>query len=213
MALAAGITLALTPTRKMADVGERVQLERLIPAEFAGWRIDTSLAPVTVDPALQARLSKIYNQTVSRTYINGRGDRVMLSIAYGGDQRSDMQVHRPEVCYPAQGFQVLANRPALLETPFGSIPVRRLETRAAQRYEPVTYWMTIGDQAVPGLLERKLTALSYGFRGVIPDGLLFRISSIDRHSANGFAVQESFVTELLATVEPSARRRLAGVER
>ena len=27
-------------------------------------------------------------------------------MAYGDDQRGGLQAHRPEVCYPAQGFKV-----------------------------------------------------------------------------------------------------------
>ena len=34
-----------------------------------------------------------------------RGRQIMLSIAYGEDQRDGMKLHYPEVCYPAQGFQ------------------------------------------------------------------------------------------------------------
>ena len=211
MLLAAATTLALTPTRKMADVQSRIELARLIPESFGDWKIDTSLVPVTVDPALQATLNKIYNQTLSRTYVNSKGGRIMLSIAYGGDQRSDMQVHRPEVCYPAQGFQVLSNTPGVLNTQYGEIPVRRLETKAVQRWEPVTYWMTIGDKAVVGLLQRKLSALSYGLTGTIPDGLLFRISSIDRDSSRAFEAQSEFVGDLLQSLDGFSRRRLAGV--
>jgi EpsI family protein len=211
MLLAACAAALLTPTQKMADVESRIELERLIPLGFGDWKIDTSLVPVKVDPALQASLNKIYNQTLSRTYINSQGQRIMLSIAYGGDQRSDMQVHRPEVCYPAQGFQVLSNEPGVLNTRYGAVPVRRLETRAVQRWEPVTYWMTIGDKAVVGLVQRKLAALAYGLNGTIPDGLLFRISSIDRDSSKAFAAQSAFVSQLLESLDELSRRRLAGL--
>ena len=33
-----------------------------------------------------ALISKIYNQTLTRTYVNLRNERIMLSIAYGGDR-------------------------------------------------------------------------------------------------------------------------------
>jgi hypothetical protein len=88
MLLAACAAALLTPTQKMADVESRIELERLIPLGFGDWKIDTSLVPVKVDPALQASLNKIYNQTLSRTYINSQGQRIMLSIAYGGDREA-----------------------------------------------------------------------------------------------------------------------------
>ena len=45
----------------------------------------------------------------------------MLSLAYGDDQRADLTAHKPEVCYPAQGFQLHANKEDGLQTPFGTI--------------------------------------------------------------------------------------------
>jgi EpsI family protein len=211
MLLAAGLTLALTPTRKMADSGKPVVLEQLVPKEFGDWKVDPSIIPVSVSPDVQAKLDKLYNQTLARTYVNNQGERVMLSIAYGGDQVGDMQVHLPEVCYPAQGFQVLSNQPGSLVTRFGAIPVRRLETNLReQRWEPVTYWATTGDQYVTGRIQRKLTQLAYGLNGTIADGLLFRVSSIDRDSSSAFQVQAAFVDQLLDAIDPGARKRIAG---
>jgi EpsI family protein len=37
-------------------------------------------------------------------YVNASGYRIMLSLAYGSDQRGALQAHKPEVRYPAQGF-------------------------------------------------------------------------------------------------------------
>jgi EpsI family protein len=211
MLLAAGLTLGLTPTQKMADARAPVVLEQMIPREFGDWTIDPSVTPLMISPDLQARLDKLYNQTLARTYVDKQGDRVMLSIAYGGDQRGDMHVHLPEVCYPAQGFQVLSNQPGDLVTSFGAIPVRRLETSlTSQRLEPVTYWITIGDQYVTGRIQRKFAQLAYGLRGTIADGLLFRVSSIDPASARAFEVQGRFVNQLLSAIDPAARRRIAG---
>ena len=69
----------------------------------------------------------------------------MLSIAYGGDQSDTMAVHKPEVCYPAQGFQILKNATASFSTGDGNIPVKRLVATQGPRIEPITYWTTVGD--------------------------------------------------------------------
>ncbi|MCP2821205.1 EpsI family protein, partial [Salmonella enterica subsp. enterica serovar Typhimurium] len=80
------------------------------------------------------------------------------------------------------GFQVTSNRKGTLDTGLGLIPVRRLETHLSQnRFEPITYWTTIGSQALIGGATKKLAEMRYGLKGEIPDGLLFRISSIDRN--------------------------------
>ena len=51
----------------------------------------------------------------------------MLSMAYGDDQRGGLQAHRPEVCYPAQGFKLGKVEDGSLSTSFGNIEVRRLD--------------------------------------------------------------------------------------
>ncbi|MDP3818988.1 MAG: exosortase-associated EpsI family protein, partial [Methylotenera sp.] len=68
---------ALKPTKHIADTGPKVNLESMIPQEFADWKVDDQVVPVQVDPQRLAVLNRIYNQTLSRTYINAHGERVM----------------------------------------------------------------------------------------------------------------------------------------
>jgi EpsI family protein len=210
MLLAAGLAFALTPTVKLADSAARAKLEELIPREFAGWRIDPTIIPLS-SPEVEARLKHLYTETLSRTYINAKGERMMLSIAYGADQRDGLQVHKPESCYPAQGFKLLGINPGVIDTRFGAIPVYRLETAKGPRWEPVTYWTTVGDKVVAGSMQRKRAEMAYAVDGKIADGLLFRVSSIDRNSENAFEEQEKFVAQLLESVDSSGRKRLAGI--
>ncbi len=84
--LAAFGAIALTPTKLVADQGPKVDLESLIPKQFADWQIDDTIIPLQVDPQKLELISKIYRQTLSRTYFNSKGERIMLSIAYGGNQ-------------------------------------------------------------------------------------------------------------------------------
>jgi EpsI family protein len=202
--------VVLRPTQKIADLRPAIELMTLVPSHFGDWREEPQQFAVVVNPQQQETLNKIYNQTLSRLYVNRTGYRIMLSVAYGGDQSDGMQIHRPEVCYPAQGFQLLAKRTATIALPFGSLLVTRLDTQLGQRREPITYWITIGNKVVRGNIEKKLAEMSYGVRGRIPDGLLFRISSIDPEIARAFEVQEGFISQLLVGVTPETRERLAG---
>ncbi len=113
----------------------------------------------------------------------------MLAIAYGGDQRDSMQVHKPEVCYPAAGFQVLKLAAGAFDTGFESIPVKRMLAAQGDRVEPVIYWITVGDTVAVNSLEWKLAQLKYGLTGKVPDGLLFRVSSLG-DEASAYPVQE-----------------------
>jgi EpsI family protein len=210
MFVAAGMALALKPTHKVADTGPKIDLEVLIPKTFGDWTIDTTIVPLIADPELQAKLNKIYNQTLTRTYVNSRNERIMLSIAYGGDQSDSMAVHKPEVCYPAQGFQILKNKVGIFSTEGGDIPVKRLVATQGQRIEPITYWTTIGDTVAVGGIKWKLQQMKYGLTGKIPDGLLFRISSIQADEDAAYRVQDDFSRTLLGALTPEGKERIIG---
>jgi EpsI family protein len=206
----AGLALAITPSKRVADQHEKVDLERLIPAEFAGWRIDPSVAPVTLSPDVAAKIQKIYTQTLSRTYVSGTGERIMLSIAYGAEQDEGLQVHVPEVCYPAQGFRLVSQRLAQLHNRFAEISGKQLLTVMGARHEPITYWMTVGGQITTVGLQWKLAQLRYGLTGSIPDGMLVRVSNISNDLEGSYRLHERFIEDLLGALPPDKRQRLVG---
>jgi len=210
VATSAGAIIA-RPDTKVAHVGPAISLETMVPRQFGDWREEPSRVVQVVNPQTQQLLDKLYSQVLSRAYVNDKGYRIMLSLAYGSDQRGSLQAHKPEICYPAQGFILRKNEAAQLETPFGEIPARRLSTALGSREEPVTYWFTVGDKAVAGKLQKRLVDLRYGLTGRIPDGMLFRVSSIDPDQSRANRMQDQFVNQLLKAVSPSERRRLSGL--
>jgi len=208
-----GLAMALRPTHRIADEGPAVNLEALIPKQFGDWQEEPQRSGQIINPQLKEKLDRIYTQTLSRTYINAKGERIMLSIAYGADQSDAKQLHYPEVCYPAQGFQVVSTQPGIIKTDFGAIRVKRILTVMGNRSEPLTYWTTVGNRVVMSGKETKLEQLRYGFRGQIPDGLLFRVSSITPDAEGGYTTQQIFVRELVSGLLESDRLRLAGLKR
>ena len=206
----AGLAFAMKPTQKIADIGVKPDLNTLIPGQIGEWKIDTSIVPIEPSPDVQAALNKIYNQTLSRTYVSPGGRRIMLSIAYGGDQSDSMQVHQPEVCYAAQGFEVFGAVAGTLLTQYGELPVKRLIARQGNRNEPITYWVVVGDKATLSGLKQKLAQLSYGLTGKVPDGFLVRISSIDHDRQSAYQLQERFIKSLLGAMNEKDRARIAG---
>jgi EpsI family protein len=135
----------------------------------------------------------------------------MLSLAYGDDQRGGLQAHRPEVCYPAQGFKLGKVEDGPLPTTFGTIDVRRMTTSLGPREEPVTYWLTVGNQVIKNKWDKRIAEVRLGLTGQIPDGLLFRVSSIDKDAARAFAMQEKFAADMLSAVPLETRRQLSGL--
>lgn len=199
------------PGTKAADLEPAISLETMVPKQFGDWREEPLRIVQVVNPQTQELLDKLYSQILTRTYVNDKGYRIMLSLAYGSDQRGALQAHKPEVCYPAQGFTLHRNQASQLATPFGEIPAQRLFTSLGARQEPVTYWFTVGDKAVQGKLQRRLAELSYGLTGRIPDGMLFRVSSIDPDQARANRIQDQFINQLLQAVSPAERKRLSGL--
>ena len=198
------------PTAHLADTRAKVELETMFPKAFGDWRIDDRMPVQLIAPDTQALLNKIYNQTLSRTYVNRQGDRIMLSVAYGGDQSDGTRAHRPEVCYPAQGFQMVSSRDGTVDLDGQTLRVRRLLTRLGGRVEPISYWVMVGDSVALGGSEQKLAQLAYSVRGVIPDGMLVRVSSIDADEAQAYSVQSAFIRHMVAALTPAQRPWVAG---
>lgn len=201
---------AWRPTAKLADSRPRIDLEQLFPREFGEWKVDTRMPVQLVSPDLQATLNAIYNQTLSRTYVNHKGERIMLSVAYGGDQSDATRAHRPEVCYPAQGFQIASASSTLIDAGGKSLAVRQLVARQGSRNEPITYWITVGERVTVTGTAQKLAQLSYSTRGVIPDGMLVRVSSIGGNEKLEFASHRSFVAQMMAGVATNQRALVFG---
>lgn len=210
MCAASALAVVLHPTNKIADQQSAINLEAMIPQRFGDWREVPQSHAVLANPQQTELLDKLYNQVLTRTYINDQGYRIMFLIAYGGDQSDGTQVHKPEVCYPAQGFQLLKKNAATIALPFGPLLVTRVDTELGQRREPITYWITIGDQVVQSGIQKKLVEMRYGFTGRIPDGLLVRVSSIDQNTMHAYDIQEKFINQMLGAVTPEQRQRLAG---
>lgn len=210
MLASAGMASALRPTIRMADQLAPINLTEMVPTAFGDWQALPTLTNQIVNPQQQATLEKIYSETLSRTYINAAGYRIMLSIAYGKNQSDALQLHKPEVCYPAQGFKLHAKRASALDI-FGSpIAAVQLETSLDQRFEPITYWTVVGDQVTTGSLNKKLTEILYALNGKIPDGMLVRISSIDKGAAYAYSLQDQFAAQMVAAIAPEHRLRFAG---
>ncbi len=202
---------AARPSARAADRGNAITLETDVPRAFGEWVELPDSKTQVVNPQTQQLLDKLYSQILTRTYVNKSGYRIMLSMAYGDDQRGGLQAHRPEVCYPAQGFKLGKVEDGVLDTAYGNIDVRRLNTSLGQRDEPVTYWLTVGDRIIKSTWQKRLEEIRLGLTGQIPDGLLFRVSSIDPDSQRAFAVQQRFTADLLAAVPVETRRQLSGL--
>jgi EpsI family protein len=198
----------LTPRELMARSSASLDLEQVIPKQFGTWRLAPNVTPVTpADPEgyVQADpYSRIYSQEVGRAYTDGRGNIVMLMVAYGPVQNFRLKAHRPEMCYTAAGFRVSSKTAAEVSYREGVRPLKvaHLIAERESRFEPISYWMRVGNDITTGVVDRQIIRLKYGLRGIIPDGALMRVSTIGLPEAASYRLQDQFIRDLLAAVAP-----------
>ena len=221
MLAAAGLAVALAP-KKVDASGEAFDLNALVPTEFGEWReVRSALVQVDLIPRRddeeRETTNRPYDQTVMRTYARRDGAVIMLALAYGSRQRQEVKIHRPELCYVAQGFQVGSKEHAALALNNGrSVALTRLMARSSSRVEPVTYWIRIGEEISQSAWQSRLAILREGFQGRIPDGILVRVSTPypkGQFAPAGYGIHSEFLHELLSSLEPRAQRLLVGHSR
>ncbi|WP_343640624.1 exosortase C-terminal domain/associated protein EpsI [Roseateles sp.] len=214
MAAAAGGAWLATP--RLQAMHGAPSLDATVPKAFGDWRVvQDSVPQVDVSQGVETVQEQPYDQTVMRTYVNSQGEQVMLALAWGERQRQDVKVHRPEVCYPAQGYAVRRiGDGAPVATAGRAEPVPTTQLLAEARgggYESVRYWIRIGTQYGGDGMAARWYILNEGFRGRIPDGMLVRASQRLTQAdgaARSQAVMEGFLRELVAAVPAGTRTLL-----
>ena len=202
MASSAGLAELAAPRLHLAERRPCPDLRLLFPPRLDAWTDDPSQPRPLVAPEVDRILRSLYQQTLTRSYRSADDGLLMLAVAYGGDQSDATRTHRPEVCYPAQGFEIGAAQADALpvQGPHGvdRLPLRRLQARLGPRREAISWWMTVGDRAVSTSREQKWAQLAYGLRGWVPDGLLVRVSTLHAQSARAWPVHDRFLAALAA---------------
>lgn len=215
---AAVLAVLLAPGNYLAAAKVTPDLEKIIPVQFGGWneipQLGISQIKTTVnEPTGKSLSDTIYDKTISRNYRGPNGELIMLAAAYGARQNDELKVHRPEVCYTSQGFQIAATKVTEMHINQVSVPVTQLVARNGARIEPITYWIRIGDATMRGGMNMRLAIIKAGLMGDIPDGLLIRVSSIvkaDAESGQAFKTQNEFLTALLANAGDANKTFLLG---
>jgi EpsI family protein len=205
----AGAAQALVPRTKISLLGNR-KLDAMIPHKLPGF--DSLNGGGVIAPAPKGSLAdRLYSQTVQRLFQTPEGDVVMLLIAYGGTQSDQLQLHRPESCYPAVGFSIYdgGDRQIALGGD-ADVPVRRLSARLDQRVEQIWYWTRVGEYLPLNGGEQRTVRFRNALAGIVADGVLVRISTLTLDEARGDAVNEAFARAMIAGIGPEGRRVLLG---
>ncbi len=206
LAAAAGAE-AMRPRTRMSLL-HGTKLDAVIPRRFGSWseREAKGLVTPQSENSLAARL---YTQSVGRFYERPDGELVMMLIAYGDTQSDSLQLHRPEVCYPAFGFTITANNAAHYPIANGiDVPGRNLTATSPGRDEHISYWTRVGEFLPIDNREQRAAKLRQAMAGLIPDGVLVRLSSLNTDPDAAFALNAQFAADLVRAVAPAARPAL-----
>ena len=206
MALTAGVAYARMPRRRTMLIGAG-QLDRIVPLKVGNWTYQSESGLVLPPPDQLAQL--LYDQQLARTYVSGTDLPIMLLMAYGSSQSGMLQIHRPEICYPASGFRLSATREQQLALPGGrALPIRCFTARSDTRTEQLLYWTRVGDALPVSWAQQRVAVVRSNLAGDIPDGLLVRISTISNDPVAAQVTLERFTRTMLDLIGPKGRRML-----
>jgi len=145
-----------------------------------------------------------YDRVLMRSYNATEGEPVMLALAYAREQSQDVKIHRPDVCYQAQGFAIKSRQVQTLAIDDQhQVQIVRLVVAQPARLEVVSYWIRIGNEYPVTPLNMRMKILRDGLAGHVADGILVRASSIledESQAPAAFARQEKFLRELVASM-------------
>ena len=194
LAAASGVALARQPQPNRPRI-ETDDLIAQVPDEIDGFRFNTESGLIL--PPTDALSDRLYDNLVTRTYNRPDGAVVMLLIAYNNRQDGVLQIHRPEICYPAGGFELTETRD--LDVPIAGTTALTGQTFMAQsdlRDEVVFYWTRIGSSFPRRWIEQRLAVAEANVQGIVPDGVLVRVSTFSDDPTVAEPLLASFVGDM-----------------
>ena len=222
LACAGGLATAegLRPRRKLVRLREGVKLTDIVPATIPGWAIGGG-GDIVLPRTEGSLASRLYSDQLARVYkpvapvtvlsTDSVAPDVMVLIAYGVAQSDVLQLHRPEVCYPAIGFQITARQMLDLRLASGAIvPAVALTAQSGGRIEDIVYWTRVGDALPRTAGEQRSDRLRAAMAGYIGDGMLVRASSVRTVDQPGYPNLATFLEVLIKAVAPRDRAAFIG---
>jgi len=182
--------------------------EKNIPRVINGWvEVQQSTPQVSVVSDEKSLINQLYDDTLMRTYADKDGNQVMVALAYAKEQRQDVKIHQPDICYPAQGYQMQKTDIVSFDQIKTTAPVigKRQLYYGQNHFEAVSYWIRVGDRTMTSGLQMRLKIIADGlFKRRLDDGILVRVSSVlvdDSKTKEAYELHEKFLAEFSSVVE------------
>jgi EpsI family protein len=205
MLATAVLALALTP-KLSATSALSTDLASIIPKQFGDWKeapSDLLQMDLTAGREGDPTTDNPYDDVLMRTYINSKGQQIMLALAYGKSQRQEVKIHRPELCYIAQGYQVKSIKPINVKVENKVISAKSMLASSNNRSEIVLYWIRIGNFISQNAWQTRFYIFKQGLKGIVADGILVRTSQILENNLTeqeSIDVQKHFLNDLITAV-------------
>ncbi|TZG28026.1 exosortase-associated protein EpsI, V-type [Sphingomonas montanisoli] len=208
-AAASVIANSRRPDEPLRMAPANADLNKLIPKKIGNWTFE-SVGGLVLPPEDQLK-GGVYSKLLTRYYGAPDSEPIMLLIAYSGQQDGMLQVHRPEVCYPAAGYQLDENYIKPIDMGGGlTVPTHFIAARSNTRHEQMIYWTRIGNAFPERWYQQHLAVAEENLKGRVPDGVLVRISTAAPTDDRAIMLLDRFVASLQSQLSPVARRILFG---
>jgi EpsI family protein len=181
-------------------------LEGAIPQNIGNWRF-VSRTGLILPPRDETEV-RTYDQVLARVYEKPDSDPIMIMIAYGARQDSLFEIHRPEACYPAQGYRLSNRREVSFPVGRHAIPATFWTATSDTHVEQMLYWTRIGDEFPRNWVENHLAVIRANLARRLPDGVLVRVSMVTNDAEHAISQIRSFTLELLQRLSPVGRKLL-----
>lgn len=208
----------LRPRKTLKLLRDGEAMKSIIPPRFDEWGQGENGGDIVLPETPGSLASRLYNDRVARTYRRGPDEQpedVMLLAAYGAAQSDVLQLHRPEVCYPAVGFVIVTRR--LFDLPVAegvTVPAVMLAAKSGGRIEDVVYFTRLGEALPQTASDQRWARLKTAMQGYVGDGVLVRASMVRSDpDVEGFATLTRFMAEMILATKAPDRAALIGSPR
>ena len=204
----------LKPRQALSLLGPKQRLDDIVPKELPGWRsqnVSDQFAPETTD----SLLARLFADIIGRLYVHDTmGAAILMVMAHGDMQSNALQLHRPEVCYPAYGFEIVSNSEMdLVLAPTVVLPMRILAAAQDGAKQTIMYWTRLGEHLRPTTISSASIASNWQLGDELPMACWHAFPSRLRICSFGTDVLINFIKRLVKAVAVSDLPALIGTSR
>jgi len=194
---AVGLAAWRRPDKHLDYLG-RDKLDDVIPKAIGPWKF-VAASGLVVPPNDQLSRA-LYSNLLTRVYSDGVNPPIMLLVAQSGSQTGILQIHRPETCYTASGFQISPVTPEQIQIGSNVVPVNSMDATTDGFTEHIIYWTRIGNRMPASWKQQRIATAEQNLRGILPDAILVRVSTVNDDAAGARATLKAFVQTLIASL-------------